>query len=208
MVEKAIPRQYSQYNTQFEGQLETIGGVLYDTVTYVSAATTNLRMFNVARATLDLSNMLAQGQLPYPTSFLIRAVRLFIKQRPESIATAAAAAAQGGAFDNIAQLLISGVCTLQVGSKPYFQYPLWAIPAGGGAYGNLAVNDILVGGSLADYGNVGYPDSKNGLTLTKPVLIAPQINFFVDLFWPAALTLTRNVNITVLFDGDLTRQVQ
>lgn len=208
MVEKAIPRQYTKYNTQFEGQLETIGGVLYDTVTYTSAATVALRLFNIVRATQDLSNMLAAGQLAYPTSFLIRAIRLFVKQRPESIATAAAAAAQGGALDNIAQLLNTGVLTLQIGSKPYFQYPLWAIPAGGGVYGQLAVNDILVGGSLADYGNVGYPDSKNGLTLTKPVLIAPQINFFVDLFWPAAITLTRNVNITVLFDGDLTRQVQ
>jgi hypothetical protein len=127
---------------------------------------------------------------------------------PESVNTAAATNPETGALDNIAQLMNTGVLTLIVGAKNYSQFPLWALPSAGGAYGTISVNNILIGGAAVDYGNGGLPHAKNVYSLTKPLFLAPQINFQVNLFWPAALTLTRNTNIRVVLDGDLIRPVQ
>ncbi len=208
----AIPIQYSQYNTQYPGVLETIGAVLYDTVTYTSGATTALQVFNATRATPDLSNMETAGQLPYPKSFLVRAVRFYVKQLPRSQDQPGNGNVAAGALDNVAELINTGVFTLTIGAKPYFQAPLWALPSGGGAFGILGLTNIAAGspivGTYVDYGGVGVPDARAVYTLTKPILIGPQINFVGELVWPAAVTLTGNLTITVCLDGDLTRPVQ
>jgi hypothetical protein len=201
------PKAYKNYNTQYP-DAETIGWIWYDTVLYTSAATLALTLFNAVRATPDLSNMEVAGQLAAPKAFLVRAIRFYVKQRPESTATAAAGAAQTGAISNIALLCNTGFLSLIIGAKEYGQFPLWTLQSGGGAYGGLTVNNVLIAGGAADAGNNGFPDSRNILTLTKPLFIAPQINFQVNLTWPAALTLTRNTNITVALDGDLIRPVQ
>lgn len=202
-----FPPEFQKYNTQYPDN-ELIGWVWYDTLLYTSAATVALTFFNAVRATIDLSNMEAAGQLAAPKAFLIRAIRFYVKQRPESVATTAATNPQTGATDNIALLINTGVLTLTIGSKQYAQFPLWALPSGGGPFGFLSVNNILVGGAMADGATNGFPDSRNAYTLTKPLFVAPQINFNVVITWPAALTLTRNLTITVALDGDLSRPVQ
>lgn len=208
----ATPNAYRIYDTQYPGVLETVGAVLYDTVTYTSGTTTVLQLFNATRSTIDLSNMEAAGQLPYPKSFLVRAIRFYVKQVPTSQDQAGDGVVQTGALNNIAQLINTGVFTLQIGAKPYFQYPLWAIPSGGGVFGALGLTNIAAGtpivGTLVDYGVVGLPDARAVLTLTKPILIGPQINFVGTIQWPTPVTLTGSTNITVCLDGDLTRPVQ
>lgn len=208
----SIPSGYRAYETQYPGVLETIGAVLYDTVQYVSGSTTSLQLFNSTRSTIDLSNMEAAGQLPYPKSFLIRAVRFYIKQVPRSQDRAASGSVQTGALANVARLINTGVFTLQIGAKPYFQYPLWALPSGGGVFPAMGLTNIAAGapivGTVVDAGVNGLPDARAVLTLTKPILIGPQINFVGLLEWPSAVTLTGDLYITVCFDGDLTRPVQ
>lgn len=202
--------QYQQYNTQFPA-LETIGYMLYDTVAFVSAAINNLNFFTAgARASLDLTDMELASQLPAPSAFLIRALRFYVKQTARVVARAATGAVQAGAMDNIAQLINTGVLTLTIGAKPYAQFPLWMIPSGGGAVpfigndGNTADPGLVL-----DYAVNGVPSPDNALVLSQPLFLAPQINFVVNIVWPAAITLAGgNTNLCVAMDGDLLRPIQ
>lgn len=203
-----LPAAYRQYSAKLGNKKELIGWTYYDTALYTSGATLALRLFTIARATRDLSNLPTPGMIPGDQGFLVRAIRFHVKQRPESVATAAATNPQTGAVNNVSLLMNTGVLQWTIGAKTYAEYPLWKLSAGGGAYGNIMVNDILVAGAAADFGNAGYPDAGNIFTLTVPTFLEPAMSFWVDLTWPAALTLTRNVNLCVAFEGRLVRAVQ
>jgi hypothetical protein len=202
-------QQYAQYNSQFvQGGKERIDAALWDSLLYTSTATTQLIFFNNTRATIDLSNMRVSGQLPAPESFLVRAIRVYFKNRPESTATAAGGAVQPDSLNDIQLLIATGVLTFNIGQKDYGIYPLSLLPAGGGPSGNLAVDNVLIAGGAASFGQNGVPDSRALFALCYPVLINSQINFNCTLTWPAAVTLIRNVNIEVTLDGDLIRAIQ
>lgn len=201
-----FPPEYERYNTQYAGEKEVIGHMWWDTATYVSGTTTRLTLFTTTRATVDLSNMEVNGQLAAPKAFLLRAPRLYIKQRPEATVAAATGATQTGSVDDVAQLLNTGVATLTIGNKQYGQWALWTLLAGGGAWGMMQTGDIDV---VAQYANVGPPDNRIPYVLSKPIFIAPQINFNLVMEWPAALTLALgDSNLCFGLDGDLIRPVQ
>jgi hypothetical protein len=204
------PPEYASYDTQYKGAKEIIGWSWWDTVTYVSGTTTALALFTSTRATVDLSNMEIAGQLAAPKAFFLRAVRFYIKQRPRSVARAAATNPQTGAVDNASQLGNTGVLLLTIGQKSYMQTPLWMLCAGGGAFGVIALEGATADpGGAADFGQLGLPDPRAVFTLAKPLFIAPQINFRVDLSWPAAITLAGgDTTVSVILDGDLVRPVQ
>lgn len=204
------PREYEQYNSQYGGQIEAIGWKWWDTQTYVSGTTVALTNFFNVRATTDLSNMEVAFQLAAPKAFLVRAIRFFVKQRPRSVARAAATNPQTGAVDNIAQLINTGVFTLTIGNKVYNQEPLWCLTAGAGVGGLIGAEGATADpGAQSDYGQSGIADPRAVNTLSKPIFIAPQINFNAQLTWPAAITLAgSDTPVTVLFDGDLLRPVQ
>jgi len=202
---------YQDYASQYGGAIEKIGGVLYDTVAYVTAVSLQLIYFTVLRNNLALSNMELAGTLASPKAFLIRGIRVNIMQHPFSSARAAAGQVQPGAIDNVAQLLNTGIATLTIGAKQYAQFPLWMLPAGSGAGGVMASDgDVADPGEIQDHASNGEPDVFNVRTLSKPIFIGPQINFNVALTWPAAITLAGAVNvpIQVILDGDLLRPVQ
>lgn len=205
---------YAQYATMTQGR-EVIHGALWDTLQYTSGATTVLNFFQqtIAALTPDVTNMQNPGQLPYPWQFLVRAIRFFVKQRPESVLMAATTAVQTGALNNIALLVNTGLLNILHGSKQYGPYPLHVITAGAGPYGGIAVGDVGAGAPLdasgIDYGQNGTPHAKHVFTLAKPLLIETAMNFNYSLSWPAgAVTLTRNLNLCLALEGDLIRQVQ
>lgn len=203
------PPQFARYNSQYAGRKEVQGWQLWDTHAYLTGVTAALRFFAVMGLTPDISNMEAAGHIPAPKAFLVRAINFFVKDVPESVATAAAGAVQPGAIDNLALLVNTGVLSFTIGHKNYGQYPLWMLPAGGGAFGGIAAENVLIAGAAVDWGNSGFPDSRNAYTLTKPIFIMPDINFFVDLLWPAGFVAPiRNLMLTVLFDGEIVRPVQ
>jgi len=202
----SYPREYEAYNTQYGGQIESIGWKLWDTQTYVSGTTTALTNFFNVRATPDLSNMEVAFQLPAPKAFLIRAIRFFVKQRPNAATLGTGGQASPGAFDNIAQLINTGVMTLTIGNKTYDLEPLWCLTAGGGAAGSLAVASTTIS---MDYAQNGIADPRAVNTLSKPLFIGPQINFNARIDWAAALTLSLgNTTLCLLLDGDMLRPVQ
>ncbi len=207
-------KDYARYATMTQGR-EVIHGFIWDTLTYTSGATTVLNFFQqtIAALTPDVTNMQNPGQLPYPWQFLVRAIRLFVKQRPESVLMAATTAAQGGAVGNISLLTNTGLLNITHGSKQYGPYPLHVITAGAGPYGVMAVGNIGAGAplnaSIVDYAQNGLPHARNIFTLAKPLLIETSMNFVYQLSWPAGfVTLTRSLNLCLALEGDLIRQVQ
>lgn len=204
------PKEYQEYNTQYKGQIESIGWRWWDTQTYISGTTTALPAWFNVRATPDLGNMEVAFQLAAPKAFLIRAVRFFIKLRPRAVTPVAVTGPQTGAFDNVAQLINTGVFQLTIGNKQYTMDPLWTLTAGGGAAGSMAIGAAAGGASIyADYAQNGISDPRAVNTLSKPLFIGPQINFNARVDWAAALTLAGgNTDICFLLDGDLLRPVQ
>lgn len=194
------PPEYAAYNTQYQGNIETIGWKWWDTQTYTSGTTVSLTQWFTTRATLDLSNMEVQFQLAAPKAFLIRSIRFFVKNRPLAVTASGSPSNETGTMDDVAQLINTGVFQFTIGNKVYNMEPLWCLTAGGGAFGALAT------GSQAQNG-IADPRAVN--TLSKPLFIGPQINFTARVDWPAALTLAGgNTAITFLLDGDLLRPVQ
>jgi hypothetical protein len=211
-----MPRlsDYAKYATMQQGR-EVIHGALWDTLLYTSAATVVLNFFQqtIAAVTPDVTIMQNPGQLPYPWQFLVRAIRFFVKQRPETVALAATTNPQTGALNNISVLCNTGLLSITHGAKQYGPYPLSAITAGAGPYGGGMLGNVGVGApliaSIVDYAQNGNPHIKNVFTLAKPLLIETSMNFLYQLSWPAgAVTLTRNLNLCLCLEGDLIRQVQ
>lgn len=204
------PPEFWKYNTQYAGKLEWIGWRWWDTKSYVSGTTTSLtNFFGTIPATVDVGNMQVAAQLAAPNAFMVRAVGWYLKQRPRSIARAASTNPNTGAVDNVAQLANTGVAQLTIGTKVYGQWTLHQLTSGGGAWGLLALEGATADpGGAIDYGQPGVPDPRAIYALSKPLFIAPQINFKIDITWPAALTLTGNTDIEFFLDGDIIRPVQ
>lgn len=205
------PASYQKYSTAYP-KSEVINAVLWDTLTYTTGVTAQLTFFTATRLTVDLSNMEVAGQLPWPKAFLCRTIKVFIKQRPESVAQAAAGP-QGGASDNVTLLVNDAAVRIQIGSKDYGIYPLWMILSAAGPSGVMVLADIGAGapivGGLCDYGSLGRPHARDGYTFSVPLFIEPQVNFRVDIFWAAPVALTRTLvgGICVALEGDLIRLV-
>ncbi len=203
-----MPPEYDAYNTTYQGKKEIIGQKFWDTKTYVSGTTTALNgFFTTTNTTIDVTNMQAAGQIPSPSAFVVRAIRFFLKQRGNAVSPTVTGN-QTSAVDNVAQLINTGTITFTIGNKIYNQEPLWCVTAGAGAFGVMAATGNFAGGSLYSYAQNGIPDPRAVNTLTKPLFIQPMINFNLGIVWPAALTLTGNVDICMLLDGDLIRPIQ
>ena len=206
---------YAQYATMTSGR-EVIHGFMWDSLLYTSGAagTTVLNFFQqtIAALTPDVTNMQNPGILPYPWQFLVRAIRFFIKQRPESNLVVATGNLQPGAANNVAQLVNTGLLNIVHGAKSYGPYPLHAITAAAGPHGNINVTTVGAAGitaSVVDYAQNGRPHVKNLFTLAMPLLIETAMNFVYQLSWPAGpVTLTRNTTLCLCLEGDLIRQVQ
>ena len=202
-------QSYRQYMAQFGNAIEQIGGQLFDTLLLTSAATVRLTYFNAIRA-LPLSNLQVASILPAPQAFMIRAIRVPIFVSVFNIARAATTNIQTGPVNDMALLLNTGVLELTIGSKSYGQWPLWMLPQGSGPMASLASDgDTADPGAVQQFATNGEPDLFNVRALSLPIFIPPQVNFQVDLTWPAVVTLAAgNPNIQVILDGDLFRQVQ
>lgn len=191
-----IPQEWSQYVTQSPIGLEVIPYTIYDTVTYTDNVSTNLTFFNAVRATADLGNLQQPGMLPNPQSFLIQAIRFYVKYA-DVVGTTVASQL----WNDVILLVNTGIMRLQIGEKRYGPYPLWLFSAGSFVKGPLA-------GANSNF--MGYMQVDGPLYALYPnLMIAPLQNFFVTLEWPAAaVDLSGNQSLQVLFDGQLARAIQ
>ena len=104
MINANIPREWESYVTQTNLGLEVVPAVLYDTLTYTSATTTNLRFFQQTNVARDLSNMKQAGMLSNPEAFLIQNISIFSRHNPWTQAATASASIQTGQFNDLVLL--------------------------------------------------------------------------------------------------------
>lgn len=202
-----IPQEWTSYVTQSPVGLEIVPAMLYDTLTFTSASTQELIFFNQSNVKEDISNLKQPGMLPNPQSFLIQNARIYFKVRPSTSDSGAAAPTPfASLYDDLVQIVNTGLFKLTIGTKVYGPYPLWTLPASTFVKGVLSMAGAEAANITQNYAQVDGPL----YPLFPNLMIAPLQNFFVTLSWPtAAITLAAgNPPIEILLDGQLARAVQ
>jgi hypothetical protein len=197
-----IPQEWEQYVTMSPVALEVIQDVLYDTLTYTSASTTELIFMqqSLSTKTRDITNMTQPGMLPNPESFLVQCPRFFIKWTASNSTAATFAATVAS---DLIILTNTGISTLQFGNKKYGPYPLWIFSAGGGP--NIVMSMNATAPIFTDYGQLGGPL----FAMFPHMMISPLQSFNATLNWPAgAVTLgAGNPPLEWLFEGQRARAI-
>ncbi len=185
-------------------QSQIIDWIWYDTLPYVSATTVNLSFFTSLPANNDkaVSNMEIAGVLAHPKAFIVRAIRCYFKLTAQAGADVASTD-----VNDLALLSHNGVVSFEDGNKNYGIWQPHLLPGGAGFPGSFGGAGVTLATSL-NYASNGVPSTRCTYTLSQPLLIEPQINFNVAMNWSAAQTLSGNVDIQMMLDGELLRPVQ
>lgn len=202
MSRQPVAELYRQKYGSRLNQCDLIRAPLYDTLTYTSGATVQLVFFEAVRANKLLSNMVQNGSLPYPEVFHLYAIRI-VPKVPPAIAEAAPTAA-----NDVYLLMYSAYCELKIGHKDFGIWPAFALPGGAGVAASSAGAGGEAGNEFLVTAQHGAPDPRAVYAIDPPIQLDPNINFSFTMYWPAAVTLSGNKEITVLFDGHLIRPVQ
>lgn len=190
-----------KYGTRLD-QSQVINWIWYDTQLYTSGTTTSLSFFQSLQSA-DRSNMEVAAVLAAPKAFIVRAIRTYIKSQAVVTVTAVPTAS-----NDIARLINNSSCSFNIGNKNYGIWPTVALPGGGGVMSDSAGAGATAADNFLVTAMNGVPDPRAIYTLSQPLLIDPQINFNFVMTWAAAQTLTGNLDIMVMLDGELMRPVQ
>jgi hypothetical protein len=200
---------FENFKITYGRQLEFIGDTLFDTQPFVSTVTTQLNFF-ARQQSEDLTNLDLGNMIPDRQGFLVMSVRVYPKSFVKSQAKSAFATAQPGSLNDVLQLLSFGRLEFNFLNKDYGTFPLWMLPAGGGAWGTLAVEGATADpGGYGDYATNGVPDARNMYVLEQPLFLPPMTKLGVVMKWPLPLTLTQTpMPIVLSFDGLMVRPIQ
>lgn len=206
MINANIPKEWTSYVTQSNLALEEVPAVLYDTLTYTSASTTELRFFQQTNVARDISNMTNSGMLSNPEAFLIQCISIYSRQNPWTQAATASATIQTGQFNDLVLLANTGIALLKIGNKEYGPWPIWRLPAATFVKGNIATGGATAANLVEQYGQIDGPL----YSLFPNLMVSPLQKFILTLLWPSgAVTLTAgNPALQVVLDGQLARSVQ
>jgi len=199
-----IPAEWMDYVTQSPVALEVIPDQLYSALTYTDNTTIELDFFSAVPANQGLSNMTQPGFLPNPQSFLIQAIRIYFRIPIMTVDMAASAANLVGVVNDIALLVNTGRLVLTIGNKTYGPWRLWMLPAGSGLVPQLAAAGGEAASQVSTYGQLMGPL----WGMFPHLMIAPLQNFVAAMLWPAAVDLSTDMVVEVLFDGQRARAVQ
>jgi len=182
---------------------ESIWHQLYDTQTYVSAATTRLVFFNAANADRTLTNMEQAGALPRPQSLQLHNICCdLLSLTPVSTAAGGIA----GVLNDMALLLLASASrptfTLSISQKSYGPYSLTLLHGTGGPAG-------FGWGTFTAEESIQYSrnDPGPGWNYFGRVIIPEQVNFNLEMNWAAAQTLTGDTRVRCSLFGVLNRRV-
>jgi hypothetical protein len=201
-----IPQEWESYVTQSPVALEVIQDVLYDTLTYTSASTSELIFLQQTLSSVkrDITNMVLSGMLPNPESFLIQCPRFYVKWAATALTASTFAATVA---PDLVLLTNTGIVTMQFGTKRYGPYPLWIFTAGGGpdmrGFSMNATAPIFT-----DYAQLGGPNSPL-FAMFPHMMLAPLQSFNCTANWPSgAVTLgAGNPPLEWLFEGQRARAI-
>lgn len=185
----------SQPETVEGGQSEALSWQLYDTVVYTSGTSTNLTLFTTARANRFLSNLNGTG-LPSPQYFEVYYWGIDVLRVP-------------GNTDVIGDVwrIVNGTGTAGQGA------PTWAFTLANKEMGPFPLRGLGgLGGPTGFTTRTGQEYANNNTLLSTfcsdgAVVIPPVQSFEINLRWPAAVTLSGNVDLQVWMYGVLHRRV-
>lgn len=179
------------------GNSEALAWTLFDTVTYTSAATTQLTFFTTARANTQLSNLQGTG-LPTPQYFEVYYFNFDV------LALTGNSTPMSDTWE-----LTHGTGTAGVGQgAPTWQFvladkitgpfPLYSLHGLGGIQGFTTQ-------TTTEYANNG--NGQGTFAVDGAIVIPPNQTFSVVLTWPAAVTLSANRDVVVSMTGVLHRRI-
>lgn len=182
---------------------EAIWHQLYDTQTFVSAATVRLDFFRTTVADATLSNMNTGGTLPRPLSLQIHNISCdFLSATPVSTAAGGVA----GILNDLALLLLGTT-----------QRPTWELVISDKTYGPYSLTTLHGTGGPAGFGygtftaeeSIQYARNEpgGGWNYFGRVIIPEQVQFRVALIWNATATLTGDTRVRLSMFGVLGRRV-
>ncbi|MGE0161059.1 MAG: hypothetical protein AB7T31_16810 [Gemmatimonadales bacterium] len=179
------------------GQSEALEWELFDTQLYTSATTTELTFFSAAPANPFIGNIAGANGLPTPQYFEVYYFGLDVLRVPGNtdvlgdlfriIKGAGGAALQG-----------IPTWSFVLADKQMGPFPLAGLQSMGGITGFSTR-------TAQEYGNVGNLSST--FCSDGAIVIPPTQSFRVVMRWPAALTLSANVQIVAQMRGVLHRRV-
>lgn len=182
------------------GAEEAIWHQIYDSQTYTSAVTTRQVFFQAANADRTLSNMDQGGALPRPQKLQVYNICFDVL----SAIPVTTSATIDGVLNDLALLIMGSATrptwTLNISQKAYGPYSLTTLSGTGGPTGFGFSSD---GAEIIQFAK---NDPNGGWNYFGRVIIPEQVNFFVEVNWAAAATLTANkINRFSLF-GVLNRR--
>jgi hypothetical protein len=170
--------------------------------TFTTASTTALSFFATAQSGIA-GNLVTQGQLPFPTSFIIRAIRFL----PQVVISTTNATTVVGVVNDISLLIYNGFHTLAVLSKEYLRLPLFMLPGGAGV-GGTAIGATLTASQHIDIANHGMPDPTAIWTLLDPLWLETQVAFVSTATWNGTQATQSSPKIFLVYDGQRIQPVQ
>lgn len=201
-----------KYQVNVASSQECIYQPLYDTLIYPAAGTNNLQFFAQQQGqggkTLAQTNMQQGGSLPTPKYFLITDIQIgfYPGILPQVNAVLDTATSLNFVNDVWKPLQAgAGYLILTVGSKQYLQdAPLCKFPPDHGFTGTVALTNgvnAAVANTAADA--IQYFRPAGDIYRIVPILLIPNQNFDVTLYWPSLVTLPSGqpANIEVTLGG-------
>jgi hypothetical protein len=201
-INNPIPPEWENYVTQSPVALEVIQDTIYDSLLFTSASTTSLTFFVESIATVNqgITNLTQPGMLPNPESFLVQAVRLYVKWTTQAFAATVAATT----YNDLMLLTNTGIIQMKFGNKAYGPWPLWMVGSGAFVNANVAVADTVaaITSSPAQMGGPLW-------ALFPALMISPLQSFSANISWPAGtVTLgAGNPTLQVVYEGQRARAV-
>jgi hypothetical protein len=202
---------FEQYKVTYGLALEFIQDTLYDTVTYTSAATTQLSVFATGRSNAyNLGNLPANGAYPDRTGFLIMGYTFKPFFQPRSTARATSSTVQTGVTNDLSLITQSAWFQIKILDKDYAFVPLDLIPCGAGIMSMMAAEGATADpGGIIDFATQGTPDARNIYVLEEPLFLPPMVPLTASLNWPSAVTLASgNTSLRFVMHGLKVRPVQ
>jgi len=178
------------------GQSEALAWTFFDTAQYVSGATTQLTFFTTTRANQQLSNLNGRG-LPTPQYFEIFSFNLDVLT----------AAGNNTPIEDTWDVLNgvggaggTGAPTWQfiLADKNVGPFPLRTMQGLGGLRGFTTQ-------ATTEWAQNG--DGEGGFWQDGAIVIPPNQTFSIVLTWPAAVTLSSNLDLAASMSGVLHRRV-
>lgn len=196
MIQKIIPkmlagnsRRYIKEKTKKRPALEILNWSFYHRRDILAIASQNIVFFRGAKGSLQDTNLVSGGFLPYPQSFDIFGISIVVDA--------------GVSQANMLNLYNNAVVVLSLSNKPYVQIPLARIPSASGFHGSSTANNVFQVQNCLPFTDNIWKTTIGSLPLHVP----SQQDFAMEIQTYNVNAFNQPFHITAYLDGILARPV-